>query len=657
MKPKSLSLALVLLGGTSMIALADPIITGDVTSNLGPAFFIDAASTGGGDFAINEPGTANFDRSLGILNVGTGGSTISVTGIGWATLNNAGANDATSATVTITYLGADGVFGGIDDVLIGTATDNFTFAANGEYYWKFTSPLTNVIDGSNNIFRVAITPSNGTTNGSLSFKTSLSNPNGNASNVKLSVAGTSAIVGSPLVDTDTDGIIDVYETNTGIYVSPLNTGTDPNDNDTDNDGLLDGVETNTGVWVSAGNTGTNPHKGDTDNDGLLDGVETNSGTFASVSNTGTNPHNRDTDADRLGDAYEVTNGLNPTANADFDSDTFSDALEVLFYGSDPKLVTSFPGDGISPAPGTFTPILNGGATITPGGLDIPSTLGTAILNEAAAGGDIDANFNNGVTNFVLSFEDLFPAAGSTVSLTGFAWQVVTGTNASGDILLQFFDPGADGVVDGIDKDTLVGTAKGTLTVTGTSTVMYWNFSSPVNFTSAGTGLMIKIQSTAPLRIKAQDNLASGVWYANDGRSTFGTNRSSRVSIGGTAIAPSTGFSGWQTANNTTGTLDEDHDNDGASNGVEYFLEGETDTTGFTPLPGVANNSVTWTKAASYNGVYDTDFEVETSTTLEGAWTPVTEGVGAGFVEITGNDVKYTFPAGPKNFVRLKITGP
>ena len=49
--------------------------------------------------------------------------------------------------------------------------------------------------------------------------------------------------------------------------------------------------------------------------------------------------------------------------------------------------------------------------------------------------------------------------------------------------------------------------------------------------------MVKIQSTSSLRIKAQDNFASGIWYANDGLSTFGNIRASRFSIGGTAVAP------------------------------------------------------------------------------------------------------------------------
>jgi hypothetical protein len=46
------------------------------------------------------------------------------------------------------------------------------------------------------------------------------------------------------VDSDGDGLADCYETNTGVYVSPTDTGTDPSNPDTDGDGLLDGEEVN-----------------------------------------------------------------------------------------------------------------------------------------------------------------------------------------------------------------------------------------------------------------------------------------------------------------------------------------------------------------------------------------------------------------------------
>jgi autotransporter-associated beta strand protein len=126
-------------------------------------------------------------------------------------------------------------------------------------------------------------------------------------------------------------------------------------------------------------------------------------------------------------------------------------------------------------------------------------------------------------------------------------------------------------------------------------------------------------------------------------------------------APS-GYAAWQAANSTAGTRDQDHDNDGVDNGTEHFLGGTTNTTGFTALPTVVDTagtlSVTWTKAASYTGAYNTDYVVETSATLAGPWT--TETVGGNVAE-TGADVKYTFPGGPaytgKNFARLKVTGP
>jgi autotransporter-associated beta strand protein len=123
------------------------------------------------------------------------------------------------------------------------------------------------------------------------------------------------------------------------------------------------------------------------------------------------------------------------------------------------------------------------------------------------------------------------------------------------------------------------------------------------------------------------------------------------------------FADWRTANSAgSQTLSDDHDNDGVDNGTEFFLGGDTNTTGFTALPPVVINagtlSVTWTKHPNYPGAYDTGFVVETSDTL-GSWT--TEPTPPGTVTISGNNVTYTFPGGPaytgKKFARLKVTGP
>lgn len=79
------------------------------------------------------------------------------------------------------------------------------------------------------------------------------------------------------------------------------------DPDTDNDGLPDYAETNTGVFVSSTNTGSNPNLPDTDGDGLNDGDE--------VWKYGCNPNIRDSDGDGFDDGFEVSTGFNPASSA------------------------------------------------------------------------------------------------------------------------------------------------------------------------------------------------------------------------------------------------------------------------------------------------------------------------------------------------------
>lgn len=79
------------------------------------------------------------------------------------------------------------------------------------------------------------------------------------------------------LDDDNDGLVDLYETNTGTFVSTTDTGSDPLDPDTDGDGLLDSVETNTGTYVSVTDTGTDPLVADSDADSWDDGVEVEMG--------------------------------------------------------------------------------------------------------------------------------------------------------------------------------------------------------------------------------------------------------------------------------------------------------------------------------------------------------------------------------------------
>ena len=130
----------------------------------------------------------------------------------------------------------------------------------------------------------------------------------------------------------------------------------------------------------------------------------------------------------------------------------------------------------------------------------------------------------------------------------------------------------------------------------------------------------------------------------------GTHFSGAGSLIVTSSAAS-GFSSWASANGATGqTPEQDHDNDGVANGIEFFVGGGT---GFTALPTVVTNAgvrtVTWPKSAAYTGSY----VVQVSSDLTSAsWSPA----GAGTVVDNGSTVVFTFPAGPAiRFVRLNVT--
>lgn len=162
----------------AFVAEAKTIVSGDVTALLGPGFFLDDAAVGGGD---QTTGSINLIRSFDGLQVGSQGSDISISGIGWA--SSASGTTATEVMTSITYLGADGVAGGDDDVFIGSATNALIFSGAGEYVWEFDAPMIATIDGSNAWFLIHI---NTAGTGTIRFK-----KDSVSGDVKLSVAGSS----------------------------------------------------------------------------------------------------------------------------------------------------------------------------------------------------------------------------------------------------------------------------------------------------------------------------------------------------------------------------------------------------------------------------------------------------------------------------------
>jgi autotransporter-associated beta strand protein len=208
--------------------------------------------------------------------------------------------------------------------------------------------------------------------------------------------------------------------------------------------------------------------------------------------------------------------------------------------------------------------------------------------------------------------------------------------------------------------------------------------SGVNNSISGSGVVV-LNGDFVIDTTAADTLASGSWTLenvssltgaygetfsvvgfNDAGShkwtkTVGSKKYTFDETTGVLTLETSGYASWATLNGAGPNLNDDHDNDGVRNGVEYFLGGPNgNTTGFTALPGVTNTagtlSVTWVMGSGYAGVYGTDFTVETSDTLTGTW--ATES-SPGTVAISGSNVTYTYPAplGSKKFTRLKVTGP
>ena len=113
------------------------------------------------------------------------------------------------------------------------------------------------------------------------------------------------------------------------------------------------------------------------------------------------------------------------------------------------------------------------------------------------------------------------------------------------------------------------------------------------------------------------------------------------------VAMTSSYAGWAATHAPGQTANQDYDNDGVPNGIEYFM-GVT-TPGFTANPAPdGNGTVAWPKSAAFAGSYS----VQTSPDLI-HWTDVP----AGSLDLTDPAyVKYTLPRGQgRLFVHLAVT--
>ena len=164
-------------------------------------------------------------------------------------------------------------------------------------------------------------------------------------------------------DDDNDGYLDTLEND--CLSDPLNATDVPDDmdgdgicdaldDDMDGDGILNIEETNTGIYNSTSDTGTDPANPDSDGDGVCDGPATPDVAIC-VAGPDAFPNDPaaslDTDGDGMPDELtgESTTGL--IEDLDDDNDTIVDLTELM-CGTNPKVVNLLPdvdGDGICDA--------------------------------------------------------------------------------------------------------------------------------------------------------------------------------------------------------------------------------------------------------------------------------------------------------------------
>ncbi len=344
--------------------------------------------------------------------------------------------------------------------------------------------------------------------------------------------------------------------------------------------------------------------------------------------------------------------------------------------------------------GSYAGVRLGASNALPTNLTISGFAGTSTASAASAALDLNG-FNqtlNGLisgngANSVMSIINTNTGTPSTLTLNPTADR---SSGATSTVNTLVGGGGGLGVINLVKEGAFTQTLTGINTYTGTTTV------------NAGTLALVGGSQASPITVNSLASLGFTLGSGTTSTSTVTLVAGSTIKITGTPapatsytlltttatltgtpvlsapiagfklqvdggntlkLVPAAGYSSWADLNGAGPNLNDDHDNDGVQNGVEYFIGGPSgNTTGFTPLPGVnkaldGTLSITWTKAASYTGAYNVDYLVETSPTLAtGSWTNATADPTPGFTVTfpTANQVKFTFPVGTKNFARLKI---
>ena len=643
-------------GNATLTVAADS--TGDKTLNRGGTGFSNILLTSSLDIVQNGSGNLTFGSQINTT--GAGGINKSGTG----TLLLAGSN---------TYTGATNITTGT--LALGHATDTLSSS----------SAVT--VDGATAVLSIA---GNSDTVGAVSLKNggSITGSGGTLTGASyaLESGSVSAILGGAgiALTKSTAGTVTLSGTNTYTGTTTIQNGTL----------ALDGAANRlaTTAAVVLGDTGTTGKL-------VLGGTTTAGQTLTSLTTTG------------LGGSVVGGNAANSMLTLNIaSSNTFDGTLGGA--GTNENNLTL-----AKTSAGSLT--LTGNNTFS-GGISIPANGGTVIAghNNALGTASVSLNSNtalqiqNGITiNNSLRAEEQGNFKGLTL-LSGATSATYSGNISILETTSTNFDINAanggtftiSGIISGngfekVGVGTVILTAANTYT--GNTTVSAGTLAladnaqlsfvlgatSGTNNSLSGAGA-VTLEGDFVIVTTAADALASGTWtienvstltgayganFTVSGFTDAGSDKWTKVNGSKTytfdettgiltlAETPVAGYSAWATLNGAGVNFNEDHDNDGVDNGTEYFIGGTAgNTTGFTPLPGVTNTlgvfSVTYTKAATYTGVYGTDYVVETSSTLADPWAPQLADPTPDFTVTfpSATEVKYTFPSGTKQFARLKV---
>ena len=216
--------------------------------------------------------------------------------------------------------------------------------------------------------------------------------------------------------------------------------------------------------------------------------------------------------------------------------------------------------------------------------------------------------------------------------------------------------------------TLVKTGAGTLALTGTNT-----YGETGGGTEIRAGVLAvdgdSLSDTSKLvidggRVQSSGSETVATLFFGDVQQAAGTWGSSQSSalpafqdderFSGTGVivvtgGPATGYAGWAEGNAGGQAASLDYDNDGVSNGTEYFM-GQTGSS-FTPNPGLIAGKVTWPRDPAAVA----SFKIQISDNLaSGGWTDIVP-PHASIDQSNPNQVVFTLPVeGPGRFCRLVV---